>query len=125
VVLNHHENWDGTGYPGHIDVATGEPLKKNSKGKPIGKKGKEIPVMGRIVALADVYDALRSNRVYKNAWNEEDTLKEMRALAGTKFDPELVDVFFEVLPSIKIIAARFAESEENGDNEDPDLPDLT
>ena len=125
VVLNHHENWDGTGYPGHIDIQTGEPLKKSSRGKPLGKKGKEIPVMGRIVALADVYDALRSNRVYKNAWNEEDTLQEMRALAGSKFDPELVDVFFEVLPSIKIIQARFAESEESGDDEYPDLPEGT
>ena len=123
VALNHHENWDGTGYPGYIDVQTGKPTKTDSDGRPLGKKGKEIPIMGRIVSLADVYDALRSNRVYKNAWTEDDTLREMRKMAGTKFDPDLVDIFFEVLPSIQTVSARFAESEENGNNDDPDLPD--
>ncbi|MCK4515158.1 MAG: phosphohydrolase, partial [Spirochaetaceae bacterium] len=123
VALNHHENWDGTGYPGYVDVQTGKPTKTDSDGRPLGKKGKEIPIMGRIVSLADVYDALRSNRIYKKAWTEDDTLREMRKMAGTKFDPDLVDIFFEVLPSIQTVSARFAESEENGDNDDPDLPD--
>ena len=125
VVLNHHENWDGTGYPGHVELRTGKPTKTDSKGEPVGKKGKEIPIMGRIVSLADVYDALRTNRIYKDAWTEEDTLKEMRSLAGTKFDPELVDIFFEVLPSIQSISAQYAESEGNGGDDDPDLPSLT
>ena len=127
VVLSHHENWDGTGYPGHVDVQTGEPTKTDSDGQAIGKKGKEIPIMGRIVSLADVYDALRSSRVYKEKWTEEDTLREMRKLAGTKFDPELVDIFFEVLPSIQTVSARYAEAEaeENGGKNDPDSPGPT
>ena len=78
--------------------------------------------MGRIVSLADIYDALRSTRVYKKAWTEEETLREMRAMAGTDFDPELVDIFFEVLPSIQTISARYAESEGSSGNDDPDLP---
>lgn len=122
VALNHHENWDGTGYPGHVDVETGKPTKTDSDGQALRKKNKEIPIMGRIVSLADVYDALRSSRIYKNAWTEDDTLHEMRSLAGTKFDPELVDIFFEVLPSIQTISARYAELEGNGDNDAPDLP---
>jgi len=127
VVLSHHENWDGTGYPGHVDVQTGEPTKSDSDGQAIGKKGKEIPIMGRIVSLADVYDALRSSRVYKEKWSENDTLREMRKLAGTKFDPELVDIFFEVLPSIQTVSARYAEAEaeENGGKDDPDSPGPT
>ena len=78
--------------------------------------------MGRIVALADVYDALRSTRVYKQAWTEEETLQEMRSLAGTQFDPELVDIFFEVLPSIKTISARFSEQANGEDTTDSDQP---
>lgn len=118
VVLNHHERWDGKGYPGHIDPISGEAVKKDSKGQPKGKKGKEIPIMGRIVALADVYDALRSTRVYKQAWTEEETLQEMRSLAGTQFDPDLVDIFFEVLPSIKTISTRFSEQAAGEDASD-------
>jgi response regulator RpfG family c-di-GMP phosphodiesterase len=125
IVVNHHENWDGTGYPGYIDIETGEPTKKDSKGNARRKKGEEIPIMGRIVAIADVYDALRSNRVYKKAWNEEDTLKTIRDLGNRekeriKFDPDLVDIFFAVYPSIKTVSARFAEVEENANGEDPD-----
>lgn len=74
--------------------------------------------MGRIVALADVYDALRSTRVYKQAWTEEETLQEMRSLAGTQFDPDLVDIFFEVLPSIKTISTRFSEQAAGEDASD-------
>ncbi|HKJ85432.1 MAG TPA: HD domain-containing protein, partial [Spirochaetia bacterium] len=53
VALNHHEFWNGTGYPGHIDIMTGEPTKKDRNGKAIGKKGKEIHIYGRVVAIAD------------------------------------------------------------------------
>ncbi len=112
VALNHHENWDGTGYPGHIDLETGEPLETDADGNPIGKQGEEIPLFGRIVAIADVYDALMSKRVYKAAWTEEDTLAEMRRMAGSKFDPELVDVFFKVLPNIKTIANKYKDPDE-------------
>lgn len=118
VALNHHENWDGSGYPGHIDIENGEPTKKDSSGRAVGKKGKEIPIMGRIVALADVYDALSSKRVYKSAWSEEDTLKEMRSMSGTKFDPELVEIFFSVLPSIKTISEKFKEAAREHEQEE-------
>jgi len=122
VALNHHEFWNGTGYPGHIDIMTGEPTKKDRNGKAIGKKGKEIHIYGRVVAIADVYDALRSRRVYKTAWTEDDTLREIRSQSGVQFDPELVDDFFAVLPSIKTVSDKFAEKAESDDQpaKDPD-----
>jgi HD-GYP domain-containing protein (c-di-GMP phosphodiesterase class II) len=110
IAFTHHENWDGTGYPGWIDPFTGAPLKTGEDGKPVGKKGEEIPLTGRIVSLADVFDALCSRRVYKDPWTEEDVLMEIRKLAGTKFDPELVDIFFEILPSIKQIQKLYPET---------------
>lgn len=111
AAINHHENWDGTGYPGHIDIETGKPLKTDKEGNVLGKKEEEIPLVGRIVAIADVYDALRSKRVYKKAWQEEDVLSTMRELQGSKFDPELVDIFFEVLPNIQTIADKYPDEE--------------
>jgi HD-GYP domain-containing protein (c-di-GMP phosphodiesterase class II) len=62
VALTHHENWDGTGYPGWIDTDTGEPTRTDENGFPLGKRGEEIPLVGRIVAIADVYDALLCKR---------------------------------------------------------------
>ncbi|MBN2811872.1 HD domain-containing protein [Treponema zuelzerae] len=112
VALTHHENWDGTGYPGHVVVDTGEPIKVDSEtGKAIGLKGREIPIAGRIVALADVYDALSCKRVYKEPWNEENVLEEIRKMSGNKFDPEVVSAFFEILPSIQSIKERFPDQE--------------
>lgn len=110
IALNHHESWDGTGYPGHVDLMTGAPLEKHRDGTAVRKQGKEIPLFGRIVSIADVYDALRSHRVYKEAWSEDDVLKEIRDLGGVKFDPDLVDVFFEILPLIQSIGARFSDA---------------
>ena len=101
ISFTHHENWDGTGYPGWVDPVTHLPIKTDGDGKPLGKKGEEIPLPGRIVALADVYDALCSKRVYKDPWTEEQVLDELRKLGGTKFDPELIEVFFQILPNIK------------------------
>jgi HD-GYP domain-containing protein (c-di-GMP phosphodiesterase class II) len=112
IALTHHENWDGTGYPGWIDPLSGEIIKADDEGNPLGKKGEEIPLGGRIVAVADVYDALCSKRVYKEPWGEDDVLKEMRKLSGNKFDPELVEIFFEILSNIKQTQKHF-----------PDLPD--
>lgn len=109
VALTHHENWDGTGYPGWINPFTGEVLKADSQGKPLGRKGEEIPIWGRIVSVADVYDALSCKRVYKEAWDEAAVLEEIRKMSGTKFDPELVEIFFEVLPSIKQINERYPD----------------
>ncbi|MDR1301881.1 MAG: HD domain-containing protein [Treponema sp.] len=109
VALNHHENWDGTGYPGWLDPTSKEPI-KNNQGKLMGKKGEEIPLTGRIVAVADVFDALCSKRVYKDPWSKEAALTEIRHLAGTKFDPELVEIFFEALPHIEHIQESYPES---------------
>ena len=110
VALNHHERWDGTGYPGHIDVITGEPLEKyrRADGKAMGKKGTEIPLFGRIVAIADVYDALSSERIYKQAWSESKTLKTIQNGSNNQFDPEIVEIFFSCLNQIKAIQNRYS-----------------
>ncbi len=76
VTLNHHEKWDGTGYPR-------------------GLKGEEIPISGRIMAMADVYDALRSRRVYKNNLSHEEALRIILSEKGISFDPDLVEIFLE------------------------------
>ena len=110
IAFCHHENWDGTGYPGWVDPFSGQPLKTGDDGRILGKKGEEIPLTGRIVSLADVFDALCSKRVYKEPWTEEDVLNEIRNLAGTKFDPELVNIFFDILPSIKQIQNLYPEA---------------
>ncbi|MBN2532665.1 MAG: HD domain-containing protein [Spirochaetales bacterium] len=111
VALTHHENWDGTGYPGKIDVMTGNPLEKDSEGKPRTLKGEDIPIYGRIVALADVYDALSCCRVYKKAWKEKDVLSTIKDLSGKKFDPALVDIFFDSFKMIKAIKKKYPDSE--------------
>ena len=102
VALNHHERWDGSGYPGHVDVF-GHPIPDPATGLPRtgGKKGLEIPLFARIVGLADVVDALASERCYKPAWEERRVLEEVRAHAGRHFDPELVEIFFERLEAIR------------------------
>jgi HD-GYP domain-containing protein (c-di-GMP phosphodiesterase class II) len=111
IALTHHENWDGTGYPGWVDPVTGIIIKADENGKPLGRKGDEIPLAGRIVAVADVYDALCSKRVYKEPWGESEVLEEMQKMSGTKFDPELVDIFFEILPNIKQTQSMYPEAE--------------
>ena len=112
IALTHHENWDGTGYPGWIDPMTLKPIKTDSNGNPLGRKGEEIPLGGRIVAIADVFDALSSRRVYKEPWDEQSVYNEIRKLSGIKFDPELVDIFFEILPNIKQIRDLYPEQAE-------------
>jgi PAS domain S-box-containing protein/putative nucleotidyltransferase with HDIG domain len=67
----HHEKWDGTGYP-------------------LGLKGEQIPLVARIFAVADVWDALRSDRIYRNSWSVNKVRKHLRSLAGTHFDPHIV-----------------------------------
>ncbi len=110
VAATHHENWNGTGYPGRLDPATGEPL-VGPDGKPASLAGDAIPIEGRIVAVADVYDALVSRRVYKEAWQEDDVLAEMRSLSGVKFDPEVLDVFMEILPRIHQIRELYPDAD--------------
>lgn len=111
VALTHHERWDGTGYPGYIDIETGEPLDKDSKGRAQPRKGEEIPIFGRVVTLSDVYDALINPRSYKEAWKEDDVLRELKKGTGKTFDPELVDIFFEALPLLKNVIQRYPNPE--------------
>jgi response regulator RpfG family c-di-GMP phosphodiesterase len=73
VALTHHERWDGTGYPN-------------------GLKGNEIPLFGRIVNVADVFDALMSRRVYKEPFPLDKTIQIMSELSGQAFDPALIDL---------------------------------
>jgi len=111
VALTHHENWDGTGYPGKIDVETGAPIEKRPDGTAVPLKGEEIPIFGRIVALADVFDALSSKRVYKEAWDHVTVLNEIRFMSGKKFDPDLVDIFFDCIDVIRNIMERYPDAE--------------
>jgi response regulator RpfG family c-di-GMP phosphodiesterase len=76
----------------------------------MGKKGEQIPLYGRIVALADVYDALSSVRVYKDAWDESKVLNTIKSESGRHFDPELVDIFFSSLESLRGIQRRYRDS---------------
>ena len=104
------------GYPGHVDYLSGEPLPghETADGIPRGKKEKEIPLFGRIVAIADVYDALATERVYKEAWEEPKILEAIRQGAGTHFDPELVEIFFSKLDVIRAIQKRYRENNNGG-----------
>ncbi|HWR58309.1 MAG TPA: HD domain-containing phosphohydrolase [Thermodesulfovibrionales bacterium] len=112
VALNHHERWDGKGYPGHVNYRTGLPLEgyENPDGQPRGKSREEIPIFGRIVAVADVYDALTSARVYKEAWDETKVLKIFEEGAGSQFDPDIVEIFFSCLEFIHFIQQRYPDN---------------
>jgi putative nucleotidyltransferase with HDIG domain len=113
VALNHHERWDGLGYPGHVDLQTGKALKgfKQPDGRPVGKKAEEIPLYGRIVALADVYDALSSVRVYKEAWDESEVLDKIESESGRHFDSELVEIFFSSLDFLRAVQRRYRDED--------------
>ncbi len=91
VAHEHHENWDGSGYPR-------------------GLKGEEIHIYGRIVAIADVFDALCSTRVYKRAWDDKKIFGLLMEERGKKFDPALVDLFFEHYDEIDKIRKTFTDS---------------
>jgi len=112
VALTHHEWWNGKGgYPGRVDIKTGEPLAQYRQvdGKAGSMAGEDIPIFGRITALADVYDALCSVRAYKEAWTEDKVLSTIEESSGTQFDPELVEIFFESLDIIRSIQHRFPD----------------
>ena len=114
VALNHHEKWDGTGYPGHIDPVSEKPLSgyERDDGQAIPKREDEIPLFGRIVAVADVYDALCSRRSYKEPWDEDRILEEMHQSSGKHFDPEIMDAFFSCLDVLKSISNRYPDEDE-------------
>lgn len=88
IALSHHEKFDGSGYP-------------------YGLAGERIPLVGRIVALADVFDALTSKRVYKEAWSLEETLSRVREDSGKHFDPKVVDAFFKGLEDCKKVMEKY------------------
>ena len=102
ISLNHHEKWDGTGYPGQITDLGVQRLPDLQ-----GKRGRGIPLSARIVAVADVYDALASKRAYKDAWEEDRVLRHMRDESGKHFDPEIVSIFFEIYDVIKAIRQKW------------------
>lgn len=102
-VVEHHERWDGTGYPGHTSSIFVRSIKI---GRP--KRGKEIPVSARIVSLADVYDALVSRRAHKKAWREQDVLTQLRSEAGKRFDPSLVELFLAMNDVIRSIRRKYS-----------------
>jgi len=82
IALTHHERWDGSGYPA-------------------GLRGQEIPLVGRIAAVCDVFDALLSKRPYKDAWSLTQALKEIRAQSGRHFDPQVVEAFLTLVPRLE------------------------
>ena len=105
VALHHHERWDGKGYPGKdVDLEKAEAIDHSS-----GKENIEIPITGRVVAVADVYDALISKRIYKDAWTEDKVLEYIKSSAGTHFDPEVVEAFFSIYDVITAIRDKYAE----------------
>jgi response regulator RpfG family c-di-GMP phosphodiesterase len=114
VALNHHEKWDGTGYPGHIDLFVEDPLHgcPTPDGLPLPKSGEDIPLFGRIVAVADVYDALCSRRSYKEPWEESRIFEEMDRCSGKHFDPEVMSAFFSCVDMLRSISLRYPDEEE-------------
>ncbi|WP_440905654.1 HD domain-containing phosphohydrolase [Catenovulum sp. SX2] len=90
IALTHHEKWDGSGYPN-------------------GLAGEDIPLEGRIVALADVFDALTSERPYKKAWSIEKTVGFVQSQSGIHFDPKLVDELLKHLPEFLAIKEKWQE----------------
>lgn len=93
VALHHHERWDGAGYPFEIS-------------------GEDVPLAARIVAIADVYDALAVPRVYKPAFPHEKCVRIIKEEGGHHFDPRMVDVFLTIAPEFKKIASRFADPDQ-------------
>jgi len=90
LAVTHHEKWDGSGYPA-------------------GLKGEEIALVGRIVAIADVFDALTSARPYKQAWPVEQAVEYLQQQRGKHFEPRLGDLFIEQMPALLEIKQRWAE----------------
>ena len=94
LTLSHHEKWDGSGYPQ-------------------GLAGTQIPLSARIVALADVYDALITHKVYKDGISHEHAVRLIAGERGAHFDPQVVDAFIAIQDEFAAIAQRFADTEED------------
>jgi adenylate cyclase len=91
IAYTHHERWDGFGYPE-------------------GLKGDQIPISGRLMALADAYDAMTSERVYKSQFPHEKAVQIIAEAKGLQFDPDVVDAFLEVKENFQKVALKFADS---------------
>ncbi|MDR2455983.1 MAG: HD domain-containing protein, partial [Deltaproteobacteria bacterium] len=122
VITDHHERWDGRGYPGRIeelppvlDIISGlapiSPLEGLSNAGQ-GKKGEEISIYGRILAVADVYDALSSRKTYKEAFDESLVVQIMEQESGHHFDPSVIESFMAIQPTLAKLRHRFPESED-------------
>jgi putative two-component system response regulator len=92
IAYGHQEKWDGSGYPENV-------------------RGDDIPVSARIMAVADVYDALISRRVYKNSMSHEKAITIITEGRGSHFDPDIVDAFLSIQDEIQTIANRYADSD--------------
>ena len=108
IAISHHERWDGAGYPRRL-------------------AGEEIPLAGRIVAVADVFDSLTHERPYKKAWSVRDTLAEIEREAGAQFDPRAVEAMLRLAPEVAVLEKEAmqqvrANAPSNGESVLPPLP---
>lgn len=101
VALHHHQRWDGKGYPKVSNL--GECTDCSGP----GLAGEDIPLVARITAIADVFDALGSSRSYKDRWPDERVLEILQTERGKQFDPELIDIFFSILDVIFAIRDKY------------------
>lgn len=113
IALHHHDRWDGgeSGYPGRVKLSDFS-IKDGVVPKTEPLKGNEIPLAARIVAVADVFDALSHKRCYKESWSIEDSFKEIYNSAGSHFDPEIVEAFMQIKDRICSIVDAIPDSEE-------------
>ncbi len=105
IAIGHHEKWSGKGYPGLMIDMWSNP---HQVGAP--KRGEDIPLVARIVALADVFDALTSPRCYKEPWPDEKIIALVKEESGSHFDPEVVESFLEIFDVIQLIRAKYTDA---------------
>lgn len=114
IAISHHERWDGRGYPGYIDLETGLPIPEKTleNGRAMGIPDTEVPLWARIVAIADVYDALSSRRSYKEPWTQDNVFEELEKSTGSQFDPELIEIFLSIREEVQVIRQKYPDLEE-------------
>jgi HD-GYP domain-containing protein (c-di-GMP phosphodiesterase class II) len=111
IICDHHERWDGLGYPGVKNLGDGGTERPETGGPNgrRGKKGEEISIYGRILAVADVFDALSSRKTYKEPFDESLAVQIMLQESGRHFDPSVIESFLAVRPVLAKIRKRFPE----------------